>query len=54
LEDLGLKEEELASNLEITKMEMPPSRQAGKIIDGTPEEAARCLVELLRKEAKVI
>jgi len=54
LEDLGLKEEELASNLEITKMEMPPSRQAGKIIDGTPEEAARRLVELLRKEAKVI
>jgi electron transfer flavoprotein beta subunit len=33
---------------------MPPARQAGKIIAGTPEDAARELVRLLRNEAKVI
>jgi len=54
IEDLGLKEEELAPCLEIIKMESPPSRQAGKIIDDPPQEAARKLAEFLRKEAKVI
>jgi electron transfer flavoprotein beta subunit len=53
-EELGLAKEETASQVEITKMEAPPARQAGKIIPGTPEEAAHKLVELLRHEAKVI
>jgi electron transfer flavoprotein beta subunit len=54
LEELGLKEEELEPQLEITKLESPPVRQAGKIIEGEPEEAAKKLVELLRNEAKII
>jgi len=54
LEELGLGEEELSSQLEISRMEAPPLRQAGKIIEGTAEEAAKRLVELLHKEAKVI
>jgi electron transfer flavoprotein beta subunit len=54
IEDLGLKEEEIAPCLKVIKMESPPSRQAGKIIDDLPQEAARKLVEFLRKEAKVI
>jgi electron transfer flavoprotein beta subunit len=54
LEELGLTGEETAPQVEIARLEMPPARQAGKIIAGTPEEAARELVRLLRNEAKVI
>jgi electron transfer flavoprotein beta subunit len=54
LEELGLSEEETAPQVEGTRLEMPPARQAGKIIAGTPEDAAREVVRLLRNEAKVI
>ena len=54
LNDLDLSEEEIMPQLEIIKMESPPPRQAGKIIEGEPAEAAKKLVELLRNEAKVI
>ncbi len=54
LEDLGLKEEDIASCIEIVKMESPSPRQAGKIINDPPQEAARKLVEFLHKEVKVI
>jgi len=53
-EDLELKEEDITSGLEIVKMESPPERQAGKIIEEEPEGAAKKLVEFLRQEAKVI
>ena len=52
--DLDLGEEELKPNLKIVKMESPPPREAGKIIEGEPAEAAQKLVELLRNEAKII
>jgi electron transfer flavoprotein beta subunit len=35
-------------------LEMPPPRPAGRILQGTPQEAARELAKLLREEAKVI
>lgn len=54
LEELELKAEEVASGLEITKMESPPQRQTGKIIEEEPAEAAKKMVEFLHKEAKVI
>lgn len=54
LNDLDLKAEELKPQLEIVKMESPPPRKAGKVIEGEPAEAAKKLVELLRNEAKVI
>lgn len=54
LEDMGLKEEDIASCIEIVKMESPSPRQAGKIIADPPQEAARKLVEFLHKEVKVI
>jgi electron transfer flavoprotein beta subunit len=54
LNDLDLGEEELKPQLEIVKMEGPPPREAGKIIEGEPAEAAKKIVELLRNEAKVI
>lgn len=53
-EDLGLKEEDVASLLEVTTMESPPSRQAGKVIEAEPQEAAKQLVEYLHNEAKII
>lgn len=53
-EELGLTQDEVASQIEISSMEAPPPRKAGKIIQGTPEEASKQLVELLRREAKVI
>lgn len=54
LEGLGLKEEDLSPSIEISKIDYPPPRKEGKIIDGTAEEAVKKLVELLRNEAKVI
>lgn len=54
LNDLDLKTEELKPQLEIVKMESPPPRKAGKVIEGEPAEAAQKLVKLLRNEAKVI
>jgi electron transfer flavoprotein beta subunit len=54
LEDLGLGGEAAGSQVEIVRIEPPPARQAGRIIPGTPEEAAAALARLLRDEAKVI
>lgn len=54
LEDLGLKEEELVSNLEMIKLEGPPPRKAGQIVQEEPDVAAKKLVQYLHEEAKVI
>jgi electron transfer flavoprotein beta subunit len=54
LEELGLSGDDVAPQVEVVKMETPMGRQAGKIIPGTPEEAARELARLLRHEAKII
>ena len=54
LEDLGLTAEELAPAVIVTNMDIPPQRQAGKILKGDPAETARELVALLHGEAKVI
>jgi electron transfer flavoprotein beta subunit len=54
LEDLGLTAEELSSKVVITNLDVPPKRQAGKILQGDPAETARELAALLHNEAKVI
>jgi len=54
LEELGLAGEAAESQVEVLRIEMPPARKAGKIVPGTPEEAARALAELLRHEAKAL
>lgn len=58
LADLGLSPEEAGKageRTQILKVELPPPRKAGKIIDGeTPEEKATTLAKLLHEEAKVI
>ncbi len=51
---LGLKPEEMAVGIEITNLDMPAPRKAGRIVPGSPQEAAKELVSLLRNEAKVI
>jgi electron transfer flavoprotein beta subunit len=52
--ELGLTAEDIAPRVEILGLETPPAKAGGKMIGGTPEEAARELVRLLRDEAKVI
>lgn len=54
LEDLGLGPEDLAPGVEVTGLDVPPQRQAGRILQGPPEETARELAKLLHNEAKVI
>ena len=54
LDELGLGPEELSSQVEVSGLDVPAQRQAGKILQGDPAGTARELVRLLRNEAKVI
>jgi electron transfer flavoprotein beta subunit len=54
LQDLGLDEGALVSQLELVKLESPPERKAGTVIEDEPEAAAKRMVEFLRNEAKVV
>ncbi len=54
-QDLGIAGSVLDTPLLVwERLDLPPVRKLGVIIDGTPEEAAEKLVLLLRDEAKVI
>lgn len=54
LEELGLQTDELESSLDVLKLDTPPVKKAGKVIDDDPAEAAKKLVDFLHTEAKVI
>jgi electron transfer flavoprotein beta subunit len=54
LEELGLTPDEIKPRLEIVKVESPPARKAGQVIEAEPPEAARKLVAFLHEEVKVI
>ena len=54
LEELGLSAGEIAPQVVVAGIEVPPQRKAGKILQGDPASVARELVELLHNEAKVI
>jgi electron transfer flavoprotein beta subunit len=57
LAELGVAAEEVGkqgARIRWAKLEPPPPRPEGKIIEGEPEEAVPQLVRLLREEAKVI
>jgi electron transfer flavoprotein beta subunit len=54
LDELGLAADELAPRVMVTGLDVPPQRQAGKILRGDPAETARELAALLHNEAKVI
>ncbi|MEW6444274.1 MAG: electron transfer flavoprotein subunit beta/FixA family protein [bacterium] len=45
---------EKGSKAKITKFALPPERQAGKVLEGEPEQVSSQLVKLLREEAKAI
>lgn len=53
-DDLGIDVDELEPQLELVSVTRPPTRAAGRIIEGQPEDAARELIRLLHEEAKVI
>jgi len=52
--ELGLEAGTAEPHVEVLEMELPAAKQAGKTIPGTPEEAARELLRLLRTEAKAL
>jgi len=54
LEELGLTPEEVKPRLEIVKVESPPARKAGQVIEDEPQVAAQKLVAFLHEEVKVI
>jgi electron transfer flavoprotein beta subunit len=54
IENLGIKPEDLAPQVVITKLDFPPTRAAGRVVCGAPEETARQLVDYLHSEAKII
>jgi electron transfer flavoprotein beta subunit len=54
IEELGLNAEDLTPRVAVVRMDMPPARQAGRVVTAPPEETARQLAEYLHNEAKVI
>ncbi|TVX92558.1 electron transfer flavoprotein subunit beta/FixA family protein [Paenibacillus agilis] len=54
LDDLNLDAGTVAPRTERKDLQLPPARQAGKMISGEPAEQAQELFRLLRTEAKVI
>jgi len=57
LADTGLNKAEVGvegAKMVLEKIEPPPPRQTGKIVEGEAQESAKKLIDLLRNEAKVI
>jgi electron transfer flavoprotein beta subunit len=53
-EELNLQPQDLTVGLELTGIESPVSREAGKVVEDEPQVAAKKLAEWLHQEAKVI
>jgi len=51
---LGVDASLLQPRVQMVKLDMPPGRQAGRILQGEPQEQVQELVRLLREQAKVI
>ena len=54
IEELGFRPDEVAPQLTIVQMDLPPVRKAGRAVTGEAAETARQIVEYLHAEAKVI
>ena len=54
LEELDFQPDELEVKIQLTKMESPPAREEGKIIEDEPGEAAKKLADFLHQDTKVI
>jgi len=55
--ELNLKEDEIGeagAKIQIIKLQLPPKRVAGTIVEGEPQETAKKLTEWLQKEAKLL
>jgi electron transfer flavoprotein beta subunit len=57
LADLGMSGDEVGTQgakVKVTALELPPERQAGRVLEGDTAEKAKELVRLLHEDAKVI
>ncbi len=54
LEELGLRGEETASAVSVVRVEPPPTRAAGRVVTGTPEDLAKQIAAFLHGDAKII
>ncbi len=54
LAELGLTGDQLTTQMKMVRLDSPPPREAGKIIEADAAEAAKKMVEFLHNEAKVI
>lgn len=54
VQELGLDQEALAPKTNITERQLPPKKQAGKVLMGEIADQAKELARLLSEEAKVI
>lgn len=54
LSDLGLSPQEMTPRSQTSKLELPPAKPPGKMIQGEPEVMVKELVRLLKDEARVI
>jgi len=53
-DSLGVSADVLKPRVQMVKLDMPPGRQAGRLIAGEPAEQVKELVRALREQAKVI
>jgi electron transfer flavoprotein beta subunit len=54
IEELGIQPGDVEPVVRIVRLEPPPSRAAGRVVSGPPEDSARELAAFLHGEAKVI
>ena len=51
---LGISADAMTPRVQMVKLDMPPARQAGRLLQGEPADQVKELVKLLREQAKVI
>lgn len=54
LDDLNLDEDDVEAKIETVEVFLPPKKEAGRVLSGELSDQVKELVDLLRKEAKVI
>lgn len=54
LDDLNLDEDDVGAKIETVEVFLPPKKEAGRVLSGELSDQVKELVDLLRKEAKVI
>jgi electron transfer flavoprotein beta subunit len=54
LDDLDLDEDDVEAKIETVEVFLPPKKEAGRVLSGDLSDQVKELVDLLRKEAKVI